>query len=302
MNRQTYNNALIVDYLLGSLSPAETERLDELSFTDDDFAQRLHAVENDLVDAYVRGELHGKLLQRFQSFYLSSPDRLEKVEFAESFLKLADSAEPSVQPARQVWWKAIFRSPRPAWGTLAAAASLLVVLSWLVVQDMRLRRERETLQQRQSEFQVLVGKQQAAAADQQQQIDELRKMLSRLDPGTAPAEPRIIPFVLQAQTRSIGRIAAVSVPAGTDFVTFQLELEVDDYTLYQATLKSIPGGESVWIRSQLRPQARDTSRVVVVTSRASLLKSGNYVLELTGQNAGRTAEPAGSYVFRVEKE
>ncbi|MEZ5429046.1 MAG: hypothetical protein R2747_22560 [Pyrinomonadaceae bacterium] len=96
MNTEEYDNQAITDYLLGDLSETETEHFDELSFIDDDFADRLGAAEKDLLDAYVRGELSGETLEKFETFYLASPLRRQKVEFAESFQvfaekKLADS-------------------------------------------------------------------------------------------------------------------------------------------------------------------------------------------------------------------
>src|SRR5215471_21164128 len=80
----------VVQYLLGAAPEKQTELLDRLSISDDDFACRLRALEDDLVDAYVRGELSGDTLERFRSFYLSSPLRREKVRFAEALLPLAD--------------------------------------------------------------------------------------------------------------------------------------------------------------------------------------------------------------------
>ena len=44
-------------YLLGLLPEHETERLDEASIVDDDFAGRLRMTEADLVDSYARGTL-----------------------------------------------------------------------------------------------------------------------------------------------------------------------------------------------------------------------------------------------------
>jgi hypothetical protein len=46
--------------MVGALPDDETERLDELSITDPSFADRLNAVEYDLVDSYVRGEALGR--------------------------------------------------------------------------------------------------------------------------------------------------------------------------------------------------------------------------------------------------
>ena len=64
------DDQVLARYLLGSASAEEVERLDEHSIADDQLALRLHEVENDLVDAYVRGELAGETLERFQSHYL----------------------------------------------------------------------------------------------------------------------------------------------------------------------------------------------------------------------------------------
>jgi hypothetical protein len=75
---------VLVQYLLDSLPAEETERLDELSVTDDEFATRLSVAENDSVDAYVRRELATDDADRFRSGYASSPRRLEKLRFAES--------------------------------------------------------------------------------------------------------------------------------------------------------------------------------------------------------------------------
>src|SRR5262245_23470327 len=85
MEKQIYSDELIAQYLLGSLSEAETERFDELSFVDDEFVVRLGSVENDLVDTYVRGELSGQKLERFDAYYLASPIRQEKVKTARAF-------------------------------------------------------------------------------------------------------------------------------------------------------------------------------------------------------------------------
>ncbi|MFN2493080.1 MAG: hypothetical protein ABR501_09385, partial [Pyrinomonadaceae bacterium] len=79
MSKQAYDDQTVTQYLLGSLPEAEAERFDELSFTDDEFADALMAAEKDLVDAYVQGELTGAELEQFKSHYLASPLRREQV-------------------------------------------------------------------------------------------------------------------------------------------------------------------------------------------------------------------------------
>ena len=82
----------LIRYLLGLLTDEEAERYDEQSIVDDDLAARLRVVEDNLVDAYVNGTLEEDLRQRFESFYLSSPRRREKVRFAARFLGAVDRA------------------------------------------------------------------------------------------------------------------------------------------------------------------------------------------------------------------
>jgi hypothetical protein len=76
-------------YLLGLLDEHETERLDELSITDDDVARRVKEAENDLIDAYVRDELSGERLERFRSAYLTSPVGRAKVGAGRALLRWA---------------------------------------------------------------------------------------------------------------------------------------------------------------------------------------------------------------------
>src|SRR5262245_35879771 len=87
-DKQTYDDRLLTRYLLGALPDEEVERLDELCIVDEELATRLQALENDLVDAYVRGEVSGEDLGHLESFYLSSAKRRQKVEFAAALLEL----------------------------------------------------------------------------------------------------------------------------------------------------------------------------------------------------------------------
>src|SRR5580698_6187772 len=90
------NDAAILRYLLGALPADEAEPIEEASVVDEDFAARLNAMERDLVDSYVRGEMEGSNLAKFQSWYLSSPLRAQKVEAAKAILRVADAAAENV--------------------------------------------------------------------------------------------------------------------------------------------------------------------------------------------------------------
>ena len=80
-----YDKDFMIRYLLGELSESEKpeqERFEKAYFTDDELFDELEAVENDLIDRYVRGELAQELNQRFEDSLGDRPARKKKVEFA----------------------------------------------------------------------------------------------------------------------------------------------------------------------------------------------------------------------------
>jgi hypothetical protein len=168
-----YDDRSVIQYLLGATSGEETDRLDELSITDDEFASRLRSAENDLVDAYAKGELDGETLEQFKSFYLASISRLEKVRFAEALETLTNRsvAVPQMhRPARPAWERVLF------WSVAAAAAALLLVTGYLVQENRRLQREFAQQRERPS------------APEQRPQV--LPKQPDDSDSATTRAEPR----------------------------------------------------------------------------------------------------------------
>lgn len=337
MEKQTYNDQTIIQYLLGSLPEEETERFDELSFIDDEFAERLDAVETDLVDAYVKGELSGQALGRFDSYYLASPKRQEKVGFAQALQTIAERAaatrpattEPDSLPApvasdKPSWWASLlnfFTLPRLA---LAAAAMLaLAAGGWMVFEVSRLRGQVDqaqarhgALEQREKELREKLEQQQRASSTMEKELKQVREEKDRLarlmaldgqlaksQPPALPANLNIAPFKLSAPTRSLNQATAISIPAQTDYVALQLELEPDDYPAYRAALLTQPDRKPAgWSREKLKSRAAGDAKVIDISIPASLLKSREYFLEVTGLS--RSGEVGGSryYTFRVTKQ
>src|SRR5262245_27563546 len=89
---RVYDDQRLVRYLLELLPEDERDRLDEDTIVDDDLAARLRIVEDDLVDAYASGTLAGETRERFESRYMQSPRRRERVRFAGNFLRAVDRA------------------------------------------------------------------------------------------------------------------------------------------------------------------------------------------------------------------
>jgi hypothetical protein len=337
MEKQTYNDQTIVQYLLGSLPEEETERFDELSFIDDEFAERLDAVETDLVDAYVKGELSGQALGRFDSYYLASPKRREKVGFAQALKTVAERVaatrqttierEPPPAPVasdKPSWWTSLldfFTLPRLA---LAAAAMLtLAAGGWMVFEVLRLRGQvdqaqarHRALEQREKDLREKLEQQQRASSTMEKELEQVREEKDRLErqmaldgqlaksqPPALPANLNIAPFKLSAPTRSSSRAAAIAIPAQTDYVALQLELEPDDYPAYRAALLTQPDRKPAgWNREKLNSRAAGETKVIDISLPASLLKSREYILEVTGLSRSGEAGDSRYYTFRVTKQ
>jgi hypothetical protein len=177
MNKKNYNHQTMTAYLLGSLPESEAELFDELSFTDDEFGDDLKVTEKDLVDAYVCGELKGDQLERFKSYYLASPVRRGKVEFAQAFQSFAekelanDSFVVAPKP-RESFWAQLLTIPRLSlqWGLAFATLALIFFGSWLFWENSRLRSE---IVQTQSSHDQLLARESELAEREKQLLSEI---------------------------------------------------------------------------------------------------------------------------------
>jgi hypothetical protein len=277
---------VLTQYLVGSLPDAEAERLDELSVADDEFALRLSAVEHDLVDAYVTGELSGDTLDRFRSHYLASSTGREKVAFAEALRKFQRATTAAVPPRALAYW-----------GLAAAAVLFLAAAGYLLVEDLRLRNQvtearaaRAALEERAQQLQRQLDQQHSAAGE------------TPVVPPVVPSPPRnrtIVSLVLVPVTRGAGDIPTLIIPMGTDAISLRLVLEADVFPRYRVAVKDPSTNRVVFRAANLRSSARGDVKSLTLTLSADLLTPQTYAVDVTGVPARGAAELVGNYSFRV---
>jgi hypothetical protein len=83
---------LIRRYLLGELAEADQTALEQELLIDRGKFDQVWAVENELVDSSVRGDMSRADRERFEGHYLASPLHRERVAIAEAFLADIDQA------------------------------------------------------------------------------------------------------------------------------------------------------------------------------------------------------------------
>ena len=324
MNGEIYNKDITQSYLLGTLSEDEALRLDELSIIDDDFSGFLHNVENDLVDSYVNGGLDEPTSKQFESFYLVTPKRRQKVAFARAFYQHTDRDPTTESPAAKAaelsstgtigFWERLRLALRPA--TLAFGAVALICLVgaiWLI---------RNTRQFESREVAVTEPSPSVAANDIVQQnrpvigetspepvtpvADETPREKQPTDNKPEPVkspvpEPRTAPvvatFVLAPPLRGAGEAKSLRVAPNVEKATFRLELEPTDYKTYSVELRD-QANKTVWSAGALRPGG-DTQRSITMTIPARSLKTGVYTFKVSGVSAEGGKENIGDYMFRI---
>jgi len=317
--QQRFDDQVLIRYLLGTLPEEEAERLDGLSIADDAFAWQLSTVENDLVDGYVRGELSGENLARFKKSYLSSPKRLQKLEFAEALgsfsartattaaqaipATTAPGSEPKQESSRNLPARHWFFVPRLAlqWGFAGSALVLLLAASYLFLENARVRRQTTEAQgshaafdQREQELQRQLNDQRATNASLAKELDSLRESHPNLD------QLKTVSALLLPPTRGAGQIPTVSVPHGTDLVVLQLTLETNDFPSYRVSLKDPVTNQIVWYSANLEATPGSINKTVSASFWARLLKPQNYVLELSGVAPNGRAKFLSGYPIHVQ--
>ena len=322
MKTDEYDDRLLTEYLLGAASEEDIEHLDELSITDDALASRLSAVEHDLVDAYVTGELSGKALERFDSHYLSSPGRQQRVRFAQTFQQLAAEGatrlvESHSKRARTGFFPGFFAMPRLAvgWAVVAASMLMLVAVAYLLRENSRMRTsmvnaraERATLQEGEQELQKQLDQQRSTLADTTKELEGVRQSLAEAEDKLAAGQTTsgmdgksnlgaVLSFVLLPPTRAAGRLPEFRLQPTAKYVDLQLVLESDDFQAYRASLKDPTS--TIWQSRALKPASRGQNKSVSVRLPATSLKPQNYSLELTGIASSGAAEIIGNYSFKV---
>jgi anti-sigma-K factor RskA len=295
------NEQLIIEYLLGNLPEAEANRLDQLSVTDDEFAELLESVENELIDDYIRGELPEKRRARFESQYLTSQTRLEKVAVARSLLKRADNAESSAQVKQWLRLSQSTSSQKYQWLAIAAVLVMFALAAYLLLTNFRLQNQIAKMKEEHSalkkheeqlEHDLAVNREKETELEiTRQKLEALEKQMA--DHGSAPA--KLFAFTLLPQQREIATIPDIRIPAASESLVVTLKLESDDYVMYKAVLKNSATDQILW-RSD---REKSVNKTVVVKFPAKILKSDDYILEVSGIRKNGHKEIISGYPFHV---
>ncbi|MCI0622415.1 MAG: hypothetical protein L0387_12270 [Acidobacteria bacterium] len=312
-------------YLLGELSPEAQRQLEERAMTDAHCFEQLLLVEDELVDEYVCGSLAPSERAKFDSHFLSTPERHQKLRFAKSFRRYVSTAaaversEASQEQQRDSLWRRLLspgqaRQAMPAWSLATAFMCVTLVALWSVTQVRQLEHqltqtqhlERQLTEERsrQSQLAAELQSEQSRRASLEQELASLKTAPGRepeasRQPGALT--PALFSFALTpGLVRDLQGSRKVTIPPGASWVQLELRWAGDEYKGYLATLFDDEGRE-LWSQSASKTQAKVDNEMIVLTLPARLLPQGDYSLKLAGRRVAGDPDDLGKYYFRVIK-
>jgi hypothetical protein len=177
--------------LLGRCSPAEREHIESEYFEDEEAFQEMLTAEDDLIDAYARGELVGEERRRFEKSFVSSLCGRNRVQFARA-LRSAVFSTRSFETKHSGTVLNIFKilqSPsllRTA--RIAAVIVFVAVLAWLVSDRRRMTNELRELRAQSAELSKRTEALQPTSDTERTRTTEIATPLS--DQPPQPDKPR----------------------------------------------------------------------------------------------------------------
>jgi hypothetical protein len=305
------NRSLMIQYLLGELPLAWQERLEERFFTDKESFEQLKLVEDQLVDDYVSELLPAEQHQRFESHYLNSERRRQKLKFAQTMRQtLHEFSNPTQAAVRfsvgalllEVWRTPLLRYT--LW-----ALSLIAIFggSCLLYEIQQLRHQRNRLAAERAALQQSV----AQPSAEPQNSPSRQTVISPFPPATPPNQENsesigafdafALTVMLSAATDRKKDARREIIPLSTSIKSLRLKLKVTQaqpYSSYRATLETA-SGVSLIMRENLNPVSTPQGAFITFRLAPQRLQADEYSLTLAGKNPGQKYENVAEYEFRL---
>jgi hypothetical protein len=257
----------IKQYVLGTIDIADQEQLEERLLADGDFQEELSIAENEIVHAYLTGQLPEQERKQFESHFLSTPERRRKLSFFAGLIESIDSLPKPLSDAhlprpQRRFLTAFLHWENPFLKLSFAAVALLLVVGgiWIFVQNRG-------------------G---GSGGGVRSQLATYTVTLS------------------SGRQRDVGaaQTTRVNIPGGVEMVNFRLPAATGDYRSQRAVLMT-DGSVEKFRTDELEVETGGEAGILRLGIPSSALARGDYELKLYGLNPPQDEEEIAVYYFRV---
>jgi hypothetical protein len=294
--RQREEEVLLRRYLLGQTSEEEQLALEQRLLREQDYFDQLLRSEEELTDEYARGEMGSPDREKFEGYFLSSPERRESLAFAQALNRYLSTHEQQA-PARP----GLF----PRWPVFIEISLMAAVVVLVAAVGLILRTNTQLREQVEENRSQRVQTEQRAATltrqmeQQQEQLNRLEQELARLEPLIRQDDSDLLSLVLTpGLSRASDQIPTLNLTPGIHRVRLDLKIEDGSYRSYRAELQTAEG-QAVWSRANLSARRTGHRQVVEIILPAVLLTRSDYLVMLTGMAPTGASDKIGTYHFSV---
>jgi hypothetical protein len=322
----------IIRYLLNELSAEDQARFEEAYLSDGSLFERVQALEEELIEDYVKGKLSGHEWHRFERHYLASDQRRARIEAARELVHVCSLRAPEQTAADDRVESKFFSlrsrllslaKPRPAPVFGFAAVLLLLVAAGIAIELLRLRGQLATLDKERAAIERQAGEserrlihERGQLAEERKQRDDLREKLENLNSqldrlereraGSQGWKIQTVSLALTPDVRSIDKPNRAVISDRTNFIMLRVDLEGQEsgnLRSYRAVVKTVEGGREIWAQEGIKPQRRKSAHRLIVWAPADRFKAAgaqDFTLTLSARTApGKDYEELESYYFQV---
>lgn len=267
-NYQSYGRE-IRDYLLGSLPEGQREGIEQRIMNDDDFHQEVEIGEEELFDDYLQNRLPEPERRLFETNFLASPLRRQRLQFARAFhdkLSPKKPAPAAVVPVRT------FTARLYSY----ALAACFLAMATLVTLDYQLSRSLQ---------------------EEQNKAASLARQIENAGQQGQSAPNYIFPAELAPKGSRSGPQPQLVVPKNTLALHFKLIVPANFRSPVRIDLLN-DAGQSIFSQQGAKVEHVGNQSMVAALIEARYLPPGDYLLRLTPQDSSFFPE----YAFQVVRQ
>jgi anti-sigma-K factor RskA len=278
MKDETVTDAVLREFLLGTLSEKERDRIESRFLTDPDMRERVLAGEQDLIEDYLEDSLTKEEKERFLSLYGQNHEQRRKLringaikDWAVREARVPNSASVAPSLWSRIWaWLRV----KPHFLVPLAAAIVIAVVLAIVWRNSQI---------------------------EQQKHSAIEQQLAQLN---SPASLREVPSggisleLKPVSVRSVEAQAELKITSDTRFVDLNLAgIQNERYSTYGVVVRRRDKRDT-FIIPNVQAES-DGGYTIRIRLPAQMLTRGHYEIELTGITADGPASFSEQYSFFV---